>query len=162
MQSHGINFVEGEVEDIIVDYGHYGRSTMAGLKYVSIRLRIGEDRAIDVRFKGYTGPISILKGHKIRAYGKWVSGNVFLAKRLEDLTTGEWWEAKGLTPFYIVFLVGFIAVFAMMMYLVFSPSVLFTYGIGVFHLIFTIVIVFFLAVILLMILQLKGSYKVIG
>ena len=52
----------------------------------------------------YTGFITLTRGHRIRVIGEWLSDNIFKAKKIEDLTTDEFWEFFDYKDVLIVFL----------------------------------------------------------
>ena len=122
-----MDIVEGDVIDVRIttDYGYRsGSYPIVGV----LRVQTGT-KVVDVRFRGYTGYITIMKGHRIRAYGQYVNPNVFLANRIENLTTGEFWEIippresiKMFTIIALVFVVISIVIFVMMHMLMVSVS----------------------------------------
>ncbi len=158
--SIGVDFVEGVVDDINVDLGGLNRVGEVTLRYVTIRLKVSEDRFIEVRFKGCTGPITIIKGHKIKAYGDWIRDDLFRARRIEDLTTGEWWEAKTMIPIYLVLIgvAGFLVLWII--------SLVFTFfsvrGPEFFILALTIPFIVLLIVLIYPLYRMKKSYKIIN
>ncbi len=156
-----MDFVEGEVDDVSVDIGGYQRVGSVTLRYVTIRLKLSEDRFIDVRFKGYTGPITIVRGHKIRAHGHWIKDNIFKAVKIEDLTTGEWWEAKSIKPIYIV-LIGFVVFFLAFIVVLINMFYFLLASPEYFIIIITLPFLLLLIAIIYPLYRMNKSYKVIS
>lgn len=156
--SRAINFVEGEVDDINVDVGGYSRAGTVTLRYATIRLKLSENKYIDVRFTGYTGPITIVKGHRIKAFGNWVRENFFKANKIVDLTTGEWWEARNLYPVYIA-LIGLLVFITL--FTIFLMSNLFIELSHVILLFTATLILILIATVIFMIQRIQRSYKII-
>lgn len=148
-----LGFVEGIVEDVTIDYG-YGRVEGYRYKSLTLRLKLSENRYADVRIQGFLAPITIVKGHKIRAYGNWISENVFVAKRIEDLTTGEWWEVKGARVFLPLVLVMFAFVFTIFILGMRNPFMIFSY----FTVIFLVTLAFFIVFFVMALYNVRGSH----
>ena len=149
-----LDFVEGIVEDITIDYSGYGRVESYRYKFVTLRIKISENRHIDIRMRGFLAPITIVRGHKVRALGYWISENVFVAKRIEDLTTGEWWEvkeAKGFLPL-IIAIFAFMAI--IFVFTTMNPFLIFRY----FTIIFFLVLILFVVFFVVAIYNLRGAH----
>ena len=159
--SRGINFVEGEVDDINVDIAGYQRIGAVTLRYITIRLKLSEDRYIDVRFKGYTGPVTIIRGHKVKAYGNWLKENIFRATRIEDLTTGEWWEAKSIKPVYLL-LIGLAVFLIVFIILLINMASIFSYYPEDLIAIVTVPFIIILMAIIYTSLRFQKSFKIVS
>ena len=86
-----------------------GHSTGIGHKYGIVKIRTQGGQFIEIRFKGYTGFITISKHHRIRAYGRYLTKHIFKAEKIENLTTGEYWTF--MSPLAFDALLGAMAVF---------------------------------------------------
>ena len=159
--SRGINFVEGEVDDINVDIAGYQRIGAVTLRYITIRLKLSEDRYIDVRFKGYTGPVTIIRGHKVKAYGNWLKENIFRATRIEDLTTGEWWEAISIKPVYLL-LIGLAVFLIVFIILLINMASIFSYYPEYLIAIVTVPFIIILMAIIYTSLRFQKSFKIVS
>jgi len=147
MRIENLVFIEGIVDDVIIDTGYPRGMGRYRYKYVTIRLKVSENRFVDVRIQGYLSPITIVRGHRVRAYGEWISESIFRAIRVEDLTTGELWEVRSRTSILIVFIAFLTLTTAIFLTMLIMPFTISRYFEIIMMIMFILVILFIVATI---------------